>query len=176
VTRCPALCTDFDDDVFPGPWTPTVTGLATANVVANTFRSSPHAILLGSPGGTSGTAFLSRTFATVAQTEIGFSVRAGQQRPIENELAVVFLASAGGHPYQVQFELLDNGVLNFEEEAPLADGGVLEKNDALGVALTVGQWTRVTLTIAMAASSDRRVRDELRRHLRPREVTAWSDR
>lgn len=150
-----ALCTDFDDNVFPGPWTPTTSGVATAALITSTFKSSPRALHLGSTGGTTGTAYLSHTFATVAQSEVvlSFAVRAGQQRPVENELAVIFLGSAGGNPYQAQFELLDNGVLNFEEEAPEGDGGVPEKNDALGVNLTVGVWTRITITLAIGASS-----------------------
>lgn len=155
LSPAPELCTDFDDAVFPGPWTPTVNGAATATLVTSTFHSSPRAVQLASPGTTNGNAFLSRTFATVAQSEVvlGFSIRAGQQRPGENELVVIFLGSAGGNPYQLQLELLDNGALVFEEEAPIADGGVAEKNDALGVKLTVGQWTRVTITLAMGVSS-----------------------
>jgi hypothetical protein len=150
-----ALCTDFDDAVFPGPWTPTTSGVATASLVTSTFRSSPRALHLGSAGGTLGTAYLSHTFATVAQSEVvlSFAVRAGQQRPIENELAVIHLGSAGGHPYQVQFELLDNGALNFEEEAPESDGGVPEKNDALGVTLPLAVWTRITITLTIGTTS-----------------------
>jgi hypothetical protein len=155
LSPAPSLCTDFDDNVFPGPWTPTLVGPGTAALVTSTFRSSPRALQLGSPGVTSGTAFLSRTFATVAQSEVvlGFSIRAGQQRPIENELAVIFLGSAGGNPYQVQLELLDNGVLNLEEEAPDGAGAIAEKNEPLGINLTIGQWTRVTITLAIGLSS-----------------------
>lgn len=155
LSPAPALCTDFDDNVFPGPWTSTVTGLATATLVTSTFRSSPRALHLATPGGTSGTAFVSRTFPTVAQSEVvlSFAVRAGQQRPVEHELAVIFLGSAGGNRYQIQFELLDNGVLNLEEEFPDADGGVPQKDDPLGVTLSLGVWTRVTITLAIGVSS-----------------------
>src|SRR5688572_4462620 len=47
LSPAPSLCTDFDDNVFPGPWTPSITGPGTASLVTSTFRSSPRALQLG---------------------------------------------------------------------------------------------------------------------------------
>lgn len=149
----PTLCSDFDGATI-APWTATTTGSATAASTTAQARSAPRSLGVANPSGSTGRAFVARTFAGAAPATItfAFSVRADTvATDFTQELAVVFLGTSGGNPYQLQLELDTNGALGIEEETPQSDGSVDERNVGLGITLPFGQWRRITWTVSIGA-------------------------
>jgi hypothetical protein len=155
LSPAPDLCTDFDDAVFPGSWTIMTAGIGSALSTTAASRSGSRSVALASAGAATGMAYLTHTLATAVTTELvlGFSIRADQVRSGENELAVILLGSAGGSRYELQIELLDGGVLNLEEETPLADGTVPQTDRSLGSILPTGQWRSMRIALALGTTS-----------------------
>ena len=152
----PTLCTDFDDAIFPGAWTVGQLGASTTSSTTTASRSPARSLLLEVPGGASGAAFVSKAFPTAATTKItvAFSVLLDARDVARDlELGPIVLGKAGGNAYEAQLELIGDNELNIEEEAPEADGGVPQRDVAVGANVTPGVWTRITWTIALGGTS-----------------------
>jgi hypothetical protein len=152
----PTLCTDFDDGIFPGPWTVGQLGASTTTSTTAASRSPSRSLLLEVPGGADGAAFVTKAFSAAAATKItvAFSVLLDARDVARDlELGTILLGKSGGNRYEAQLELIADNELNIEEEAPEADGGVPQRDVALGANVTPGVWTRITWTIAFAGTS-----------------------
>lgn len=151
----PTLCNDFEDDAT-APWTVTPGGAGTVTIETTQSRSAPRSLRVAVPAASSGRAFIARTFAGAlpATITIAFAVRAeAVATDTTQELAVIFLATSGGNPYQLQLEMRSNGMLELEEETPLPDATIPERNVDVGISLPFDEWRRVTWTVAIGASS-----------------------
>lgn len=156
LSPAPTLCTDFDDGVFPAPWTIGQLGTSTTTSTNAASRSPTRSLLLDVPGGASGAAFLEKAFPAAAATKVSVSfsvllVSRDQARDLE--LGTILLGLSGGNRYEAQLELIAGNELNIEEETPASDGTVPQRDVALGVTLPTGVWKRITWSISFAAGS-----------------------
>lgn len=147
----PTLCADFEDGMLPVPWTTQLGGSGTATVVASPNRSAPNALelrVLGNGGRANVEAILPA--GTTTEIVVGFSVHATIPIGLEYELAVIKLGGAGGNLYELQLEAYDN-VLEFEEETPLTDGAVPQRDVPLGFSFPNGTWKRCQIRLTLSA-------------------------
>lgn len=156
LSPSPTLCTDFDDGVFPGPWTVGLAGNATTTATNAASRSPTRSLLLDVPGGADGAAFVSKGFATAPKTKVtvSFSVLLESRDVARDlELGTIQLGLSGGNRYEAQLELIGGNELNIEEETPTADGNVPQRDVPLGVTLTPGVWKRITWSIGFGVGT-----------------------